>query len=145
MSRSDSPRVCVVAGGTDVVRRIRNGEQPPGLLLDISHIQELRGIREEKGLIRIGALTSIAELAASALLAKKAPALFEAANRFADPNTRTVPRWGAILPTPPPGGDTLPPLYVLRAQVWLTGPKGSRSLPVDECITGSFKTGAGPG
>lgn len=144
LARPDS-RVCVVAGGTDVVRRIRNGEQSPGLLLDISRVKELRGIREENGLIYIGALTSIAELAASVLLAQKAPTLYEAANRFADPNTRNRATIGGNIANASPGGDTLPPLYALGAQVLLTGLKGTRSLPVNECITGSFKTELGPG
>ena len=56
-------QACVVAGGTDVARRIRSGELRPELLLDISHIGELRGIREEDGYIHIGALTRIAQLA----------------------------------------------------------------------------------
>ncbi|MEL7608042.1 MAG: FAD binding domain-containing protein [Bacillota bacterium] len=143
LTRPDS-RACVVAGGTDVVRRIRNGEQAPGLLLDISRIHELRGIREESGLIRVGALTTIAELAASELLLHKAPALLQAANRFADPNTRNRATLGGNIANASPGGDTLPPLYALGAQVLICGPKGSRSLPINECITGSFKTALDP-
>lgn len=137
-------QACVVAGGTDVARRIRSGELRPELLLDISHIGELRGIREEDGYIHIGALTRIAQLAESALLAKKAPALYDAANRFADPNTRNRATIGGNIANASPGGDTLPPLYALGAQVLLAGPKGERSLPVHECITGSFQTALAP-
>ena len=143
LTRPDA-RACVVAGGTDVTRRIRSGEQPPGLLLDISRVEELRGVSEEDGFIHIGALTRIEQIAKSELLRGKAPALYEAANRFADPNTRNRATLGGNLANASPGGDTLPPLFALGARVLLCGGKGSRSLPMEEFITGSFRTALSP-
>jgi len=138
------PDVCVVAGGTDVTRRIRNGQESPALLLDISRIGKLRGIREKNGQIIIGALTTIAQIASSELLMSKAPALYEASCRFADPNTRNRATLGGNIVNASPGADTLPPLFALDAQVLITGEKGDRRMPVCEFITGSYKTALKP-
>ncbi|MDR1193023.1 MAG: FAD binding domain-containing protein [Peptococcaceae bacterium] len=129
----------IVAGGTNVVPAIRDGRQPPALLLDISRLDGLRGLREEKGKLWIGALTTLAELAASPLLAERAPALYQAANSFADPNTRGRATVAGNITNASPGADMAPPLLVLEAEVFLTGPAGHRSLPLREYLTGPFR------
>jgi len=71
--------------------------------------------------------------------------LFDAANRFADPNTRNRATLGGNIVNASPGGDSLPPLFALDARVLLAGADGSRSIPVGEFITGSFETALEPG
>ncbi|MDR0840873.1 MAG: xanthine dehydrogenase family protein subunit M [Christensenellaceae bacterium] len=145
MKLAQEPGACVVAGGTDVTLRIREGRQRPGLLLDISRIAELQGIREERGYIHIGATTTLAAIASSELLAAKAPALYEAANRFADPNTRNRATIGGNIVNASPGADTPPPLCALGAEVLLRSPKGTRCLPVWEYLLGPNRTALLPG
>ena len=70
----------VYAGGTDLLIRLKNRlKQAPTYLVDIKKINNLRYIKEDaQGGVQIGALTKIAELAESELLAKKYPMLVEA-------------------------------------------------------------------
>ena len=135
----------IVAGGTDVMLEIRDGKHPPGLLLDISRLNELRGIEEKDGEIHIGALTTIRELAESPIIAKSAPALHDAALRFADPSTRNRATIGGNIVNASPGADGLPPLYALDARVALFSRDGERELAAWEFITGPQKTAIGDG
>src|SRR6266850_3771362 len=69
-----------VAGGTDLLVQI-TGElgEPPERVLDIWHLDELRGIRMESNALVMGALTTYAELRRSPLVAEFLPAFAEAA------------------------------------------------------------------
>jgi CO/xanthine dehydrogenase FAD-binding subunit len=121
--------VRILAGGTNVVPNMRNARVAPALLLDIGRLDELRGI-EAVGdatdrMIRIGALTTVAELLASDLIREEAPALHDAAAVFADPVTRLRATVGGNITNASPGADAAPPLYALDAQVTLERLKGA--------------------
>src|SRR5262249_7354322 len=70
----------VYAGGTDLLIRLKNRlKQAPVYLVDIKKINNLRYIKEDaQGGVQIGALTKLAEIAESELLAKKYPMLVQA-------------------------------------------------------------------
>ncbi len=144
LGQSGKP-VVLLAGGTNLMPNIRSKGQKPALLLDITALEELRGIREVEGRIRLGALTTLAELAASERVAKKAPALRQAALRFACPTTRRRATLGGNLCNASPGADSAPPLLALDASVTLESERGERSLPLAEFFTGSFATALQPG
>jgi carbon-monoxide dehydrogenase medium subunit len=78
----------LLAGGHSLLPMMKLRFAQPGTLIDINRIPELRGIREEGGVIRIGAMTSESELIASSLLQDKLPLLPEAALLIADPQVR---------------------------------------------------------
>ena len=139
LGHSDEP-VRVIAGGTNVVTELQDAGRAPALLLDIAGLAELTGIREEDGKITLGALTSIHELASSELIRKKAPALCEAANAFADPTTRRHATVGGNLCNASPGADSAPPLLVCDAEVGLVKGFEERIVPLEQFITGSFRT-----
>ncbi len=143
LSRTDLP-VCVLAGGTNVAANIRGG-QAPALLLDITALDELQGIHERDGKIRLGALATVKSLASSPLVRAAAPALWQAANCFADPTTRRRATVGGNLCNASPGADTAPPLLVHGATVGIAGPGDERCLPLEEFFTGSFRTVLAPG
>ena len=140
LGRCDLP-VCPVAGGTNIVANIRRGSQTPALLMDISGISELRGITETNdGRICLGALTTIKELAESTLISKKAHALHQAANQFADPTNRRIATVGGNLCNASPGADSAPPLLVYDAELIIQGQNSERAVPLEKFFTGSFKT-----
>ena len=78
----------LLAGGHSLLPMMKLRFAQPGTLIDINRIPELRGISEQGGVIRIGAMTSENELIASPLLQAKLPLLVEAALLIADPQVR---------------------------------------------------------
>jgi carbon-monoxide dehydrogenase medium subunit len=134
----------VIAGGTNLVPDIQHGRVSPALLLDISRLGELKGIKQEGERISLGALTTLAEILASPLIAAAAPALRDAARHFADPLTRSRATVAGNLSNASPGADSAPPLYALDGEVTLTSRAGSRRLPVWDYITGAGQTARRP-
>jgi len=85
------PSAMVVAGGTDLVPNMKHELFTPELVVSLANIAELKGIRrEEDGALVLGAMTTIAELAASELVRERAPALAQAASLIAGPQLRTM-------------------------------------------------------
>ncbi len=82
----------VYAGGTDLLIRLKNRlAEAPKYLVDVKKIENLRYIRETAdGGVQIGALTKLAEVADSALLAKKYPMLVEAVKKISSPQLRNA-------------------------------------------------------
>lgn len=87
----------VKAGGIDLLDRMKEGIDRPARLLDILPLAELRGIEEKDGAIHVGALVTLAELAASKLVREKATALAEAAHEAATPQVRAQATLGGNL------------------------------------------------
>jgi xanthine dehydrogenase YagS FAD-binding subunit len=89
----------VYAGGTDLLIRLKNRlKQAPTFLVDIKKIDNLRYIRETpEGGVQIGALTKLAEVAESALLAEKYPMLTYAVRKISSPELRNASTVGGDL------------------------------------------------
>lgn len=135
----------VLAGGTDLMPQSQAGRiafRPT--LLNIRRIAALRGIAESGDAIRIGALTTIAELLDSDLIAARLPVLREAADHFASGQIRNAGTIGGNLCNASPAGDTLVPLMVLGAEVELAAATGSRRLPVAAFFAGPGRTHRAP-
>jgi CO/xanthine dehydrogenase FAD-binding subunit len=126
----ESGNACPVAGGTNVVVKSKAGRLRDKLLGNIDGIGELRGIREEGGLIRIGALTTLAEISRSELLKAKAHVLWQAAQVFADPVIRNRATIGGNIADASPTADCAPPLLALDAEVVLKSLRGERIVPI---------------
>src|SRR5437879_8522444 len=82
----------VYAGGTDLLIQLKNRiEAAPTFLVDIKKIDGLRYIKEDgQGGVQIGALTKLAELAESDLLAKRYPMLVDAVQHISSPELRNA-------------------------------------------------------
>jgi 4-hydroxybenzoyl-CoA reductase subunit beta len=88
---SSSNRVRIVAGGTDLIPSMRQKLFEPEFVLDVRHINELQGIREQKGSgVEIGALTSLTAIEYSDLLRHRYSVLTEAAATVASPVLRNM-------------------------------------------------------
>lgn len=85
-------KACIKAGGTDLLGGLKREIHPdyPELIVDLTRIPGLTGIREEGGYIHIGALTTLKAVAQSELLQKNYTVLSEAARRTASPNLRSM-------------------------------------------------------
>src|SRR6185503_11407517 len=82
------PGAKILAGGHSLIPLLKLRLATPSALVDIGRVAELKGITVEDGAVRIGALTTHAELATSPLIREHAPALAEAAAHVGDPAVR---------------------------------------------------------
>jgi xanthine dehydrogenase YagS FAD-binding subunit len=78
----------LLAGGTDLLDELKSGVATAGLVVDLDKVAGLRGIAKDKGGLRIGAMTRVAELAEDAAVAAEYPSLKEAALSLATPQLR---------------------------------------------------------
>ena len=132
-----------VAGGTDLVVASRQGRRPlPESIVAIHRIDSLDHHGVAGGSLVLGALTSHAWLADSAEVRAGWPALADAASIVGSPATRGTGTIGGNLMNASPAAETTGPLVVLDATVTLTGPGGTRTIPVGELAVGPGRTSA---
>jgi len=134
----------VIAGGTDLVIRLRQGEQSPPLLIDIAHLKELRGIEESDGVLSIGAAVSHSEIASSPLIRQYADVLSDAAAKVGSPQIRNLGTIGGNIVNASPAADSLPPLLILNAAGTVVSRKGEREVSVADLIRGPYETALQP-
>ena len=130
----------LLAGGHSLLPMMKLRFAQPGTLIDINRIPELRGIREEGGLIRIGAMTSESDLIASKLLQERLPLLPEAALLIADPQVRNRGTIGGDIAHGDPGNDHPAIAMALDATFVLQGPKGERQVKAVDFFHGTYMT-----
>ena len=131
---------CLAAGTTNIMADIRHGRRKPGVLVDISRLAELSGIAVDGGIVRIGALSTIAQIASSPVIADLAPALSDAARHFADPVTRNKATIGGNIAHASPAADCAPPLLAYGADVLIMSSGGCRKAPLSEFFLGVNST-----
>jgi xanthine dehydrogenase YagS FAD-binding subunit len=97
LAQLKEPGVMVKAGGVDLIDQLKEGLIAPTRLVDLSPLGELRFVRADKGILRIGALTTLAELEAHPEVRERFPALAEAAGHAATPQIRNAATLGGNL------------------------------------------------
>lgn len=130
----------ILAGGTDVLPRLRRGQLTAACLIDVSRLSELHFIRLSEERLQIGALTTHAELLASPLIQAVAPALAQAAATIGSPQTRQRGTLGGNLANASPAADTAPPLLVLETQITLAGLHTQRNVDLQDFFVGPGAT-----
>lgn len=129
----------IIAGGTDVMVDLRSGVLKTRHLLDISRLDELKGIRMEGDKLVVGATVTLSEIHRSGILAQYAPALKKSANNFASTQIRNVATIGGNVAHCSPCGDTVPPLVIHEAEVVFSGKNSERRVPIEEVATGPYR------
>jgi len=130
-----------VAGGTDLVVGARQGKAPlPESLVAIHRLGELRGIEETEGGLRLGALTTHAEIVAHPLVRERLTALADASAIVGSHATRAQGTLGGNLMNASPAMETGGPLMCLDATVSLQSPTGTRDVAVADLFTGPGTT-----
>ena len=134
-----------VAGGTDLVVGARQGKAPlPGSLVAIHRIDELRGITEAEGDLRLGALVTHAELAAHSAIRERFTALADASAIVGSHATRAQGTLGGNLMNASPAMETGGPLMCFDASVTLRSANGERTVLVTDLFSGPGATVAAP-
>lgn len=135
----------VLAGGTDLLVKIRAGKVRPRVLFDIGAIRRLRRLHDEGERLHIGTAVTMSEIAASTLVRAKAPALAEAAAQVGARQIRNRASLGGNIVNASPAADSIPVLVASDARLILAGPKGRRELALADFLTGPGRTCLAPG
>lgn len=136
---------CLLAGGTDVMVKMKEKLISPRNLVDVSGIESLKGIRETADSLWIGPLVTHRELMDSPVMNKKTAALCLAASEVGSPQIRNAGTVGGNIGNASPAADTVPALLALDAKVQLNSANGAENLPLDKVFVGPGRTCLKPG
>ena len=142
---SANPGARLLAGGHSLIPLLKLRLSTPAAIIDIGRVPELGGISESGGALRIGALTTHAELAASDAVRSSAPALSEAAGLVGDPAVRNRGTIGGNIAHADPASDLPTVLVALDAEVIAVGSAGERTIRAADFFLGMMTTALAPG
>lgn len=131
-----APDARLLAGGTDLLVDLKAGRLSIGHCVSISRVDELRGLSADESGLRIGALTTPNQLAASLLLRGPLAAIRDATRDMAAPQVRNLATVGGNIASAIPSADLPPILIVMNASVILWSPGGERSVPLASFFVG---------
>jgi len=134
----------ILSGGHSLIPMMKLRFASPERLIDINNIPGLSYIKEEKGMVKIGALIREADVEHSELLKKYFPIFADVTKEIADPQVRNRATIAGNLAH----GDAVSPMpavmLALRASIVITGSGGSRIVPIDEFFFGFYSTAIQP-
>jgi len=133
--------VHLIANGTDLINRIQRKQVDPKVLVDLTGLQELKYVKKQESLIKIGALTTISELIASPLIDARYDVMREVAMKFGGPSIINMATVGGNICSASSSEDLLPVLLVLTADVQVRSIHGERIVSIEDFVTGKRKTG----
>ncbi|MBI5568559.1 MAG: xanthine dehydrogenase family protein subunit M [Desulfomonile tiedjei] len=139
------PESMVYAGGTDLFVRLRSGSIAPPSLVCLERLNEIKGVRDEGEFLFIGAATTHGFLLAHPLTVEHFPILAKALAVLASPPVRHMGTIGGNIVNASPAGDTLPPLYVLDAEIEISSRREVRRMPLADFIFGPGEVLLGKG
>jgi CO/xanthine dehydrogenase FAD-binding subunit len=135
-----------LAGGTDLIIRIRDGSIRPTTVVDVKGIGELsREIRVADGWLRVGARTTMTDLIRDERVQRDYPALAEAAGYVGSVQIRNRATLAGNICNASPAADTVPALLVYGARIVAVGQGGRRTIPLDDVFVRSGVTTLLPG
>ncbi len=129
----------VLAGGTDLLVKMKTGALRPKYIVNIKRIPGLRYIRLEEGVLRIGALTTWHDLEEDPVV-ERFPALADAVKQMGGLQIRVMGTIAGNLCNASPAADAAPPLLVYDAEVVLASVKGVRTVKLEDFFVGPGKT-----
>ena len=135
MLRDEGP-LTPLAGCTDVYVNLQFGTLNDKRFIDLWPLQELRGIRGEKNVLTIGALTTYTEIIASALVRKRVPMLVASAREIGGRQIQNRGTLGGNIANGSPAGDSLPVLAAADATIVLRSAADERRVPFMRFFTG---------
>jgi len=133
-------RARLLAGGTDLIPKMKKRAAAADLVIDLNRISGLSGIELRASQLHIGGLARLSEIKESPLVKEKAQALVQAIAIMASPPIRNRATMAGNLCTASPAADTAPPLLVLEASVRLQSARGERTILLSDFFLGPEKT-----
>ena len=129
----------LMAGGTDVIIGLRFKNEPT-TILNISGLNELKGISANNSVISIGAGTSFTEIIENESIKSNFPMLVEACASIGSKQIRNRGTIGGNLVNAAPCADSVPPLMAYNAKLILTSKSGKREILVNDFIVKNYQT-----
>ena len=142
---AEEPGARIFAGGTDLLVQLRLQREAPPALICLERIAELQDFSEDPESLRIGAGVTHSRLLADPRIGDSLPVLTKALETLGSPPIRAMGTIGGNICTASPAGDTLPPLYLLEAEVEICTATTTRIMPIESFISGPGKTRLGAG
>jgi len=138
------PQAEVYGGGTDLFVKMHARIADPEALICLDRIGALQGVEDRGETVHIGACTSHAHIMGHSIIRKEYPLLCHAVARLGSPPIRHMGTIGGNIVTASPAGDTLPPLYLLNAEVQLASKNLLRQMKLSDFIIGPGRTRLAP-
>jgi carbon-monoxide dehydrogenase medium subunit len=133
----------IMAGGQSLLPVLRMRLNAPEMVIDLSKIDALRGVREDGDTIVIGALTTHHDVMHDALVREHALLITKAATEVADAQIRHRGTFGGALAHADPAGDLGAPVLAMGAEFVIAGPGGTRTVAADDFFVDLFETAIG--
>lgn len=135
------PEARVLAGGTDLIIRLRDGTLQPTVVVDVKRIEALRPrIEARDGVIALSAGSTMTDVMEDERMRSHFPALVEAAQVVGSVQIRNRATLVGNVCNASPAADAAPPLLVYGAILVIVGPDGERRLPLDDFFVRSGQT-----
>ncbi|NLV77709.1 MAG: FAD-binding protein [Tissierellia bacterium] len=122
----------IIAGGTDIVIDLRNNRIDPKVLIDISSIEELKGIKDKGEYIEIGAGVSFTQVVENPLFERNLYGLNKACHMVGSPQIRNKGTLGGNIANGSPAADSIPPLICLNSTLILKSVRGRREISIED-------------
>jgi carbon-monoxide dehydrogenase medium subunit len=130
----------LLAGGHGLFPLMKTREHTPPVLVDIGRVEGLSGVEVRGNTVAVGALTTHADLAASADAREHATALADASGALGDLQVRNGGTIGGNIAHSDPRSDPPAALLALGGELSVEGPDGERTIDVDDFFVGAFET-----
>lgn len=130
----------VIAGGTDILLELNEGRLHTENIININKLNELKYIRREDGVVRIGALSTFDDLDRNDYLRERVKVIHTAAANMGSPQIRNLATVGGNLVNASVAGDSLGAFIALDASVVLKSVGGTRTMKLTEFYAGQNKT-----
>lgn len=134
----------VLAGGQSLLPLMRLRLATPEVVVDVSRLADLRGVREDGDALVIGALTTHHEVMSNELIRQHARLIAEVTATVADPAVRHRGTFGGSLAHADPAGDLPAAALALGAELIAQGPGGRRTIPAREFFVDYLETALSP-
>ncbi len=134
----------ILAGGHSLIPAMKLRLARPKVVVDISRLGQLSGIREADGRIAIGAMATHYQIESSALLQEKCALLPETASHIGDVQVRNKGTIGGSLVHADPAADYPAAILALDAEMEVAGPKGRRTIAAQQFFVDLLQTAVGP-
>jgi aerobic carbon-monoxide dehydrogenase medium subunit len=141
----ERPGAKILAGGQSLIPSLNMRLATPELLVDITGLNDLRGIERRPAGLRIGALVTHAQLQRSDDVDQRAPLLLQAAAHIAHPAIRNRGTVGGSLALADPAAEYPACAVALNATIVLMHRRGERRVPASKFFKGLFDTDIRPG
>jgi carbon-monoxide dehydrogenase medium subunit len=138
-------RAAVLAGGTDLLIKMKQRLTEPKYVINIKKIAELKLIEDKGDFLSVGPAANLIEIENLEVVGEKFPALREAIMSIGALQIRCMATLGGNLCNASPAADSAPALLVLGTRVKLLGSGGARAITLDEFWKGPGKTAMRPG